>query len=427
MERVRLYAALLRGSLDEIQRAITLAPKGRGHQFVVLVQFVLDSLRQRLETIDAEAMEAGENERMLRIIGQKYERQWPALGLLHRLVAQYLPCVGRSDLSVGFLHIIDELMDAVIFDEGDALVRLNDIRMYSTSDIANDIIRASLNWDEPLAFSEAHPIAFNLPELNPENALYAPILAHEVTHTVIQQRYRPDIWALITSTKVGDILNRWLARVETDDQLNVSQQWTLALFSVSQEYVCDVVAACVTGPAFLYATVPFGPPPAEPIISDTHPPTHQRWRLTLSILRELGWAEFLSTHSPNVLTAVGEEAAKVAQPKNLREAFLLEASEAILPDLVALGRAHIPNPMIIPDQPTLDAAADLLSNGIPAVEHAGATFSTWTIILAAWLVAIRQHGDGLGALAEGVSDEQFNGLIVKSIELAVVADWWHRS
>lgn len=427
MERIELYAALLKGSIDKLHAAVARLPDGRGRQLVVLIDFLLDRLRQRLDELTEQIPTVQGDPRLEDVLARKYERLWPPMGVLHEIVALYASGVGRTDLPVGYLHLIDQLMDVVLIDASDPLVRLDPTRMYSTIDLATQLKNYFAAQNEHFDFDQPHPIAFYLPELDPENALYSAILAHEVTHSAINQGLRDQMVPRVLIDTVGKTMAKHLEAVPAPDRVPIRTIWRDQLLNWSEELLCDVVGVAVTGPAFAFAFIPFVPPSSVPVFSPTHPAGPLRWKMFLTALDQLGWTDFLNTHAPTILASITAEANRPIPAVQAREKFLLEAAELVLPNLIQLGIGHVLSPMPVPDVDSFNHAVDLMTRGIPAVEIDGEPFDTWTIVVAAWVVVFQSHGDKLSSLAEGVADANFNRLILKSIELAAVVDWWKRT
>lgn len=154
------------------------------------------------------------------------------LELLHYLVAKFRSDVGRTDLPVGLLHLVDALIDDLLPDSADPILHLDDENMYSTL----DVFQAAAGTLQPATQPTPHPVAFHVPGLDAGNALLSPILAHEVGHTSWRQGIADQLDQLAEHTTIEQALRTGVTPAFTADTLrDTYDAWR-------EELMCDALA-----------------------------------------------------------------------------------------------------------------------------------------------------------------------------------------
>lgn len=340
------------------------------------------------------------------------------LDVLYQLIATYGMDVGRTDLPVGLLHLVDELIEDLLPEGADPLMHLDGRNMYSTL----PIFQAVPSVIDPARQSTPHPVAFNLPGLDPGNALFAPILAHEVGHTSWRQGVSLELDKRIDFAAVEAVLLKAQSQGVPADTLAASfQSWT-------QELMCDSLAATLTGPSFLFAASVFLPAPSEGALG-THPYPRDRIAMTLRILDRNGWIPVLEEHAAGVLGWCRRLSGNPVLVGGPLETALREAMEIVEPVLVEVADATAQGR---PTPADFDAAKEELFEhlnlGIPPVNLSSGPASPWLIITAGWLRELSQRGTAAHEeLPEIATDARLNRFLLKSIELAGIVKLWGRA
>lgn len=388
----------------------------RGGTLAILLDILIDGaeaeaadLCMRLRTATGGARNA---------LGRKLVRSDQRLQVAHLIAADYAGDVGRQDISVGLLCLVDALVVDLLPETADPLIHLNKQRMYST--LSLNLYAGTLIRDAGLA-SALGVIVLNLPALDPANALLAPILVHEVGHTAVSHS---GLLGRLTGRLDTAALDAALAKHAALNPGADTTEWKELLSAWVHELLCDALAAALTGPSFLFASAAFLPAP-NPGSLGKHPFPFLRIDQSLRQLDKLGWTNHLADQAPTIrawletLVAAGPAAEPGA------DAFLREALDLMADSLWDTALEHVREPL----EPTgyarvSDDLAIHVRDGIPPSRLTAQIPTPWHMILAGWEAAIATHGDTGETLATAVSDAAFNEFLVKCIEITRITDIW---
>lgn len=406
---------------------------GRGGEWRSLLlhvhaQFVTASDRAFKNIVDADQTNEPRSSMLLELAGRQLERIRIQLDSLHIYFATYRDAVARSDIPVGLQHLVDLLMEQIVGTDGDPVIHLNPNNMYSTIDMVPALQELTAALDPPgeTFAGRRHPILFNLPALDPKNVLLAPVLAHEVSHTLVSR----------------DLLRTFQQEMQVDGTLAVVQSDLVPLESAtpgvsgplgqqfrawSSELLCDAIALALTGPSFLFALVAFAPPSASGSSGDRHPDNQDRVAFALELADQLGWIAPMEERCPGLLgwlRHVSSQPVLQNTPAEtfLRSAILTTASTRTSVVLDQIGDAYRGDASLS----RLDEASHWLAQGVPMVDPGGQALSPWEVVLAGWFGAIKVHGDLPESVAIAAHDEGFNALLVKGIEYSQIVSSWRR-
>jgi hypothetical protein len=396
---------------DKLLAALPLG-EGRGSTLVVVGQTVC-------KQISAEAVALGElkdvPEAVARIHARTLLRLTAKLNLLHEVIATWGGDVARTDVPVGLLYLVDELISDLLPLGADPLLHLGAEYMYSTL----AVLEAAQDLMKPEDFAHPHPVVFNVPGLSPVNAMLAPILAHEVGHTSWGQAVSSKLDAEIDKPAIEGVLRvAKAAGADPTSLIDGYQFWT-------QELMCDALAAVLCGPSFLFASAVFLPAPAEGGLGG-HPYPRDRIRFTLRILDELEWTPVLAALVPEVLawcTELAQTPELTGDPMEtaLRAAMVL-IEPAMIKVAIKLAQNRVTSAEFLANKEEL---FDHLGLQIPPVYAGGKPAGPWLIILAGWLHELQQrHAEAIKCLPEIAGDSQLNRFLLKTIELSGVTSFW---
>lgn len=392
-------------------------PKAEGHgsTLVGAVAAVVAQHAADAQTIAAAGASSPAEERVRRRDLLRYQQQ---LDVLYEFMSRFGSDIGRTDVPIGLLHLVDELIHDLLPFGADPILHLDDKNMYSTMSIFQAVPKIL----HPGGHPHPHPVAFNVPGLDPGNAMFAPILAHEVGHTSWQQGIQGRLNALLDLPAINVVLQQAVAAGADAQSLgNQFHSWL-------QEMMCDALAATLTGPSFLFASSVFLPAPAEGGLG-SHPYPRDRIAFTLRILERHGWVPLLEELVPDVLDWCRQLAADPilnALPAEtaLRQSMAL-AEDAMmdLADDVALNRVTSADFAAAQDE-----LFSYLDMEIPPVTATGRTVGPWLAITACWIHELRQRAaEGPPALPTIAVDPRLNRFLLKSVELAGVVKLWGHS
>jgi hypothetical protein len=413
---VELLDALIASRVQSLTGAIPASVGGRGGTLFPLLRRLIDAvdnerngLLRAIPEADAASREA---------LGRKLLRALHKLSTIHTLASDYADDAGRQDVPVGLLCLIDALIADLLPARTDPLVHLDSEAMYSTLSLTR--VAADFLQDKSL-LHDPGVIVFNLPAMDPANVLLAPILAHEVGHTLVtHSQLLGEIFRQTDLPKLNDLFVECLKRAPNADPTD----WKNQLNSWVTELTCDALAVALTGPSFLYASAAFLPAPS-PGFMGSHPYASDRIRLATEQLAALGWERHIADRTPNIsrwLAALSTGAVVATDP---REEFLRGAVTLLAPTIASAASRHV-KATLNPDE-YADMSSELLElveAGIPPSRLSVGIPSPWQIVLAGWEVSLKMNGDHARSIGLAVGDRGLLEFLVKSLELARVSALW---
>jgi hypothetical protein len=386
--------------------------EGRGATLAVVGAAVCESITDEANRLGSLS---GVPENIAVVHARTLLRSKQRLDLLHQVVATYGPDVGRSDLPVGLMYLVDELIQDLLPMGADPLLHLGQGYMYSTL----ALLEAVPSLMAPSQLPHPHPVAFHLPGLSPENAMLAPILAHEVGHTSWKQGVRRDLFQAMDMPAIDAEL-RAAAQAGADlARLVESFEFWL------QELMCDALAAVLAGPSFLFASAVFLPAPGESQLGG-HPYPRDRVGFTLRILDSHGWTPTLSGLVPDVLAWCTDLANNPQLSGDPEETGLRAAIAVAEPAMVMVANQVAANRVTVEQFARCQRDFfDHLDLAVPPVLSDGHPASAWLIVLAGWLHELVQRGStATEAMPEIAGDVRLNRFLLKTIELSGVTKIW---
>lgn len=412
-EDLRYLSKIVRERARQVHAALP-EEGGHGHSLAVAVEEVVVGIRDSAEAIAAGGPYADVVER---VHVRTLQRLLDQLNVLYEFVAHFQNDVGRTDVPIGLLHLIDELIEDLLPSGADPLLHLNTEHMYSTF----SIFHAIPSILDPSRHPEPHPVAFNVPGLDPANALFAPILTHEVGHTCWQRGMGRDLQTMLDITAIeAELQAAVTAGQDPADLRKAFEGWM-------QELMCDALAATLTGPAFLFASVVFLPVIAQPRVG-SHPYPRDRIAFTLRILDRYGWTTVLRDQVPVVLDWCQGLANTPTLSGSPVETALRAATRIAEPAMMQLAERAAANRVTSEEFVAIcDDVFARLDLEIPPVSSGSRHLHAWLLITAAWIHEIRGRGDRPSELPAIASDTKLNRFVLKAVELAGIARLWSHS
>jgi hypothetical protein len=350
------------------------------------------TLKEQVENNDPKAMPGSE---------RSVARLLTRLRDLDKMVTEYAADVGRDDLPLGYVMLIDKVSKDVLGAAGDPLVHVSDAWDYSTTPLGSGMI-------------------LHLPAVDPANALLAPILVHEVAHALFRHANDELNQLLSESVKPLSLITASLPALDDDDETKRREM----LPKWAEELFCDAIATLVAGPAYLLAlssrTVG-----SEWNSQSGHPPPHLRIRLVYEILKAQGWKPYIRHHAADIDAWAEEFAGRKAQNAPTSVRFLIEAAELLFVGIITIAGTKIVNPLR-PASSVKNAyeAARHFRHKVLPVDLPRTPAIEWEFVLGAWLLALEVEGGGAEAIPKGPFSSQLNGLLIKTVELSKIADLW---
>lgn len=429
-DSLEIVRAKVQSRISGLRKSIDHLSAGRGGQLGPLLAHKIDEVEHLVSVLEADIAvaqgipDAGLASQLLTTVAQRFQRIGPQLDVLHHVLATFGDAIGRSDVPVGFQHLIDLLMEQIVPRPGDPIVHLDSQNMYSTADIELHMEGLFTRFGSPgngSTYDGLRPVAFNLPALDPANALLSPVLAHEVAHTAVAQKLFTDLNAVIDLDYLDGLLRHAIA--ESGNQLDVSAV-SRQFHSWCNELISDAVALVLTGPSFLWAFTTFAPPSDFAFVG-THPAERDRVRFHLSLLDRLKWTPFMRSEFPQLYQWFEKVAASPVLTGTPHETFLRTAARHIEDQIAQLAIDHVGDHALDPDLASrTNEAVSWFQDGVPVVEWGEVILSPWEVVLFGWVAALRVNGDSPASLPRAAGDEGFNSLLVKALELSSVVTSW---
>lgn len=403
-------AKLVEERADHLRRVLA-DKRGRGSTFAEIFVGVCDELSKTAsDAVESEPEDA----RALDVAVRSLLRAKQHLDLLYVVVTRYQDDVGRRDLPVGLLYLIDEVVRDLLPQHADPLIHLDDRYMYSTLPLL-ETLPALL---KPASVKHPHPVAFNLPGLDTGNAMFAPILAHEVGHTAWRQSTAAALDARIDHNAVKQVLQAAVtAGVDGNELASSYANW-------AQELMCDALAATLAGPSFLFASAVFLPAMGIGGLG-SHPYPRDRVALTLRILEKYDWTDAMSRLAPATLDWCRDLASRPELSGHPAEVALREAMTLVEPAMIEVAEAHCANRLTAAAFTTAEAELfEHLAVEVPPALLSGEPSSPWLVICGSWFHEIKAAADDPSALPLIATDARVNRFAMKTVELAAVASVW---
>jgi len=385
---------------------------GHGDSLTRAIRVTAEQLKSRASTIVTGGPYLPALER---VHARDLQRLASEANVLHQLLSAYAGDVGRTDVPVGLLYLIDELIRDLLPSGADPILHLDSSNMYSTF----PVFERAPHILNPAAHPEPHPVVFNVPGLEPANALLSPILAHEVGHTCWRRTVGRDLRARLDLVAIQAALQIGVSAGANPKELGtLFDSWLV-------ELMCDGLAATLTGPAFLFASTVFLPAAGEAGIG-SHPYPLDRLAFTLQILDRYGWTSVLGGLVPTTFDWCVQSAANPHLAGDPRETALRAAMAIAQPAMIELAEEIAVNRLRAEDfERHKNDLFSYLDLGIPPSAPSGDDFTAWLLVASSWLHEIRIRGDGGPANLPAIaSDPTLNRFLLKSVELSGIARLW---
>lgn len=416
-----LLRGAVAGQIGQLTEVLDRTATGqRGSTFAIFVRRHLHAIEERASSI--ETAFAGASTPVKPALGIALARCRLLLTQLHSELVTYCFDIGRQDLPAGLLYLVDLLIDDLLKASADPLIHLNDRYMYSTQRILhrweNLSTHLGITWKEP-----AEPVIFNLPGLDPGNAFLAPVIAHEVGHSVIQRHDLVlELLGRLDASEI-QILKETYRSADDDADVKVAQEqfqfW-------AEELMCDALATELTGPSFMFSVAVFFPASSAGASGPRHPDPSQRFCQTLEQLASAGWEEPLQAACPGVFAWLKTlPTVPPIVPSTPRETFLRGLVDVARPHIIQVARDYVTARMTAETfTPVGERIRALLAAGVPPGELDSKPVPPWQIIVAAWFYALEVHGDTPEGLVAAVEDGGLSRFTLKSVEMSRVMDLW---
>lgn len=422
---IELLDQLIADHLDRLTAQLPAAGGAPGGEAVRLVGRLLERFRSERATIVGALADAAPEERYL--LARRLERLFIDLKIFQPHLTPFVRDASAESGRLGLQVVIESLVRVLLPKGADPVLHLEERHLYATMDLARSL--RSL-WDKlPSAgaddtlweWDSGPPVVFFVPDLDPDNAMYLPILAHEVGHQAVWQSNLGDKVMAACANDLQPLFDVALASGEGLQAHPLRRQLRLWV----DEIICDALATVLCGPGFLFAATAFLPVSSTGTVESTHPFPPERVRLTMELLRNLGWGDVLRQEVPNVAEWV-DTASERNLAESAQEKFLLEALDVAAPHVQTVALHHLSGAGLDPTHFAclLPELRLLLEKGVPPAQVAGRPVAHWNIVAAAWFHRISTGGDSPRAVAQGAVDALTNGRVLKAIELVRIVQLW---
>lgn len=422
---VELLDQLIKDHLDRLSAELPAEGDAPGGEAVRLVGRLLERFRSERERIVEDLANATPEERA--VLARSLERLFIDLKIFQPHLTPFVRDATMEATRLGLQVVIEGLIRTLLPKGADPVVHLEERHLYATMDLARSLRNL---WDQlPSAGSDdtlwewesSAPVVFFVPALDPENAMYLPILAHEVGHQAVTQSDLGNRVMSACAHELQPLFDRALASGEGLQAHPLRRQLRLWV----DELICDALAAVLCGPGFLFAATAFLPVSSSGKVDSTHPFPRERIRLTLELLRNCGWSDMLTGHSQNVIDWLDAVSVRTP-PESAREQFLLDALDVAAPHVQRVALEHLNGVGLDPATfaGLRDELGQMLDMGVPPAQVAGRPVGHWYIVAAAWFYRVAAGGDTPRSVAQGAADAITNGRVLKAIELSRIVELW---
>lgn len=422
---IDLLDQLIADHLDRLTRQLPPAGDGSGKEAVRLIGRLIERFQMERSSIMDDLARAEPDETP--VLARKLERLFVDLKTFQPHLTRFAKDASTQPGHLGLHVVVENLVSTLLPNGADPVIHLEERHLYATMDLARSLrllwnqLPSAADADALWEWDSGPPVVFFVPDLDPDNAMYLPILAHEVGHQAISQA---DLGNAVMAACAGELQPLFETALASDSELQ-SRVLRQQLRGWVDEMICDALATAICGPGFLFASVTFLPVSSVGTADSTHPFPHERVRLALDLLRQLGWDEVLMTETPNVVSWLDSVCVRrgAVTPK---ETFLLEALDVLAPHIRTVALEHLDGACLDPEEFSLlnVEVQKLLDKGVPPAQVGGKSVSHWHIVAAAWLLRIADGGDTPRAVAQGPTNDLTNGRVLTAIELSRILQLW---
>lgn len=432
VDTLAIFEATARNDIRSLRRTITSLKRGRGSGLKDLLTSALDRLEEQVEEfaqshsdVLSQDMDPELREQLVRVISRRFERLQGPLEVLYETLGLYSKSIDQSEVPVGLQHVVDGLVRDILDGNGDPMIHLDPIDMYSTIDLVAYVDEQFIAWKSPSVdaqYDGPRPIVFNLPALDPSNALLSPLIAHEVSHTAVDRTLMAELERRC-GAETQNLLEERLSAASAVGESASADDWAFLFRRWCEELICDVIALALTGPSFLYAFSCYAPPTNVAVVN-THPPLRDRLSFHLRVLDQLGWTDVLTSTGAATYAWWQEIADEQLRVGSERERFLFDAIALVEEALISVSVAHVSRPLRAETMSEIAGTVDHFRAGVPNIETAGGALDTWQVVLAGWVAALLERGDAPTSLLAAMDDPGYSRLLIKALEMSSIVSKW---
>ncbi len=338
----------------------------------------------------------------------------------------WLASTHNPSINLGGLYVAERYARLLVGDGSDVVAVPSSEYMYST--VTRPFQPVIDNTPGFASSGNPFPVILHYPRREFDSVLSHPIFAHELGHAAVKKHMLiGQIEARFTSNpKFAEELNQ----VANVSRIHANRlQRVLTIRAVVRKWVeevcCDLLAARVAGPSFLFAFAAFIMPLSYSSPGPTHPPNSLR---VLELKRQCvrsGWLPYLKVFFPRTLEWVDSIASNISNPLNPEFAFARKWVQAEAEFIHEIVEKTIPDGAMTPGEFERDAreAAGLLAESILPVGLSEPLRSR-AILLGGWHYALSRGEEGPVGLVKAMGDSELQRMVGKAIEMSVVARSW---
>jgi hypothetical protein len=425
---VALLDQLIANHIERLRTALPAGEPEPGRETVRLVSRLLDRFESERSKIVAEIEAAPDNERQY--LARGLERLFIDLRIFQPHLTPFVRDAGRTSNPLGLMIVVESLIATLLPNGADPVLHFEEQHQYATMDLARSLRNLWLQLpngqddrDDLWDWDSSPPVVFFVPDIDPDNAMLLPILAHEVGHQAIWQS---DLGSQVMTGCADNLQPLFDTALASDTDLD---PYTLRrqLMLWIDEMLSDALATILCGPSFLFSAAAFLPAPAMGSPESSHPFSNERIALTLRLLDEVGWTHVLDDRVPDVTNWLRGISTRFHRTGSARETFLLSAIDVVTPHIVGIAKKHVSGAALDPQHfeglyPELQV---LLGKGIPPAQVGEQPVQQWEAVLAGWLQQIAVNGDNPRSIAIAAQNQLTNERVLKAVELARIVQLWN--
>lgn len=351
---------------------------------------------------------------------RELQRNLTTLDTLHIIIGKYRRDVHFSH-PVGLVYLarvaLTDVVGDVIGGKTEMLIRIDAARNYSVENVADlfdDI--APRGGDDGVIGGPVLPVVLGLPALDPYNAFFAPILAHEAAHLVSRSTVMPALIGVDAQT----IDERPVAPESRN-----SRSVDIIVDGWLDELICDSMAMYVAGPSWINAAIAFLGAPSD-LDQREHPNANIRLAWAWRLAEVWGWRDYIESHFPAIHVFM-EDLNGLPVDESLREyVSAVDALQAAVVSAVEKSGATQFTVERYEEVRSRHEIVDAFAHRFMPPSLADDPPTVWDLLLGAWEAAALE-AEGIEFVSEASADPQRNAFLLRAFELVGVTRMWGTS
>lgn len=271
------------------------------------------------------------------------------------------------------------------------------------------------------------PIILTFPAHERHTMLLHCLFVHELGHTVVHsQDLAEKVLERVSETREYMTVLDEAIQIEPSRKKEIRKDTRALAKAWLEELLCDAVAFSYLGPSYLFAFAEMGLSTTWSSVGPRHPSTTLRTKLLVDFAERTGWSHYvrsrvrpiwqwfeLAAETQSLAPDLADFADQICRLSS-REIF--ETAETAVGD-----KRFLPAGWSKQDR----HFSELLDNDILPVKRSDELPAEHPeIMLAAWMQAIKRHGNDPVAISKAVGEDKYQRFVAKALEMATLLRVW---